>query len=67
MKLSYDASTDSLYIDLNERPSVDSDEIAPGVVIDFDEYGKVVGIDFQHASKLLDLSKLEATSLPIAG
>jgi len=67
MKLSYDASTDSLYIDLNERPSVDSDEIAPGVVIDFDEDGNVVGIDFQHASKLLDLSKLEATSLPIAG
>lgn len=67
MKLSYDPATDSLYIDLNERASVDSDEIAPGVVIDLDSDGNVVGIDFQHASKLLDLTKLEATSLPIAG
>jgi uncharacterized protein YuzE len=67
MRLSYDPSTDSLYIDLNDKTSVDSDEVAPGVVLDLDEEGNVVGIDFQHASKLLDLTKLEATSLPIAG
>jgi len=67
VKLSYDPTTDSLYIDLNEKTSVDSDEIAPGVVVDLDEDGNVVGIDFHHASKLLELTKLEATSLPIAG
>ena len=67
MKLNYDPKTDSLYIDLNERASVDSDEVAPGIVIDFDADGNAVGIDIQHASKLLDLTKLEAQSLPIAG
>lgn len=67
MKLTYDAETDSLYIDLNERTSVDSDEVAPGVVVDYDEDGNAIGIDIQHASKILDLTKLEATSLPIAG
>ncbi len=39
MKLHYDAATDSLYIDLADRPSVDSDEVADGVVLDFDSNG----------------------------
>ena len=50
MKLSYDPETDSLYISLNERPSVDSLEVAPDFVVDFDDEGRVVGIDIQHAS-----------------
>jgi len=65
MKLLYDRETDSLYIDLNARPSVDSREIQDGLVIDLDAGGRIVGIDIQHASKLLDLSTLEAESLPL--
>jgi uncharacterized protein YuzE len=65
MKLHYDQETDSLYIDLNARPSVDSREIQDGLVIDFDARGRVVGIDIQHASELLDLATLETESLPI--
>lgn len=64
MKLHYDRDTDSLYIDLNSRPSADSREIQDGLVIDLDDQGQVVGIDIQHASKLLDLQTLEAESLP---
>lgn len=64
MKLHYDQETDSLYIDLNVRPSVDSREIQDGLVIDFDAEGRVVGIDIQHASKILDLATLETESLP---
>ena len=66
MKLNYYKETDSLYIDLSHRTSVDSREVAPGVVLDFDEEGHLVGIDIDHASKILDLSKLEAESIPIA-
>ena len=40
-------------------------EVAPGVVLDFDAEGHVVGIDSDHASKIVDLSKLEAESLPV--
>ena len=64
MKLHYDAETDSLYIDLNARPSADSREVQDGVVLDFDAAGKIVGIDIQHASKILDLRTLETESLP---
>jgi uncharacterized protein YuzE len=64
MKLHYYAETDSLYIDLNSRPSADSREIADGLVIDFDAQGNIVGIDIDHASQKLDLKTLETVSLP---
>jgi uncharacterized protein YuzE len=65
MKLHYDPETDSLYIDLNDRTSVESEEVAPGIVVDFDEEGHAVGIDIEYASKILDLTKLETESVPI--
>ena len=64
MKLHYYAETDSLYIDLNSRPSADSREIADGLVIDFDAQGNIVGIDIDRASQKLDLKTLETVSLP---
>ena len=66
MKLHYYHETDSLYIDLSERVSANSREVAPGVVLDFDAEGQLVGIDIDHASKIVDLSRLEAEALPIS-
>lgn len=65
MKLHYYKETDSLYIDLAERPGVESREIAPGVVLDFDKEGKLVGIDLDHASKVVEMSRLETADLPL--
>lgn len=64
MKLHHYPETDSLYIDLNSRPSADPRVIAEGLVIDFDAQGNIVGIDIDHASQKLDLQTLEAVSLP---
>jgi len=66
MKFHYYPETDSLYIDLSEKTSVDSQEIAPGVVVDFDAQGNLVGIDIDRASKIVNLTRLEAESLPLA-
>lgn len=65
MKLHYYEETDSLYIELNPKPSKNSQEISEGIVIDFDEQGNIVGIDIQHASDQLDLDTLETVSLPL--
>ena len=65
MKFRYHSETDSLYIDLAERPSSESREVAPGVVLDFDAEGKLVGIDIDHASRVVNLKRLEAESLPV--
>lgn len=64
MKLHYYPETDSLYIDLSQKTSVDSQEVAPGVVLDFDAQGHLVGIDIDRASQFVDLSQLETQALP---
>ena len=65
MKFHYYRETDSLYIDLSEKTSVDSQEITPGIVLDFDSSGKLVGIDIQNASENVELSSLETDEVPI--
>ncbi|OGK11571.1 hypothetical protein A2954_01790 [Candidatus Roizmanbacteria bacterium RIFCSPLOWO2_01_FULL_37_12] len=65
MKFHYYKDTDSLYIDLSEKKSSDSKEVAPGVVLDFDKNGKIVGIDIDNASQLVNLSKLESKGIPL--
>ena len=67
VKPHYYEETDSLYIDLSHRVSVDSREVVPGVILDFDEEGHLVGIDIDNASKVLDLTRLETESVPTSG
>ncbi|OGQ82208.1 MAG: hypothetical protein A3F90_10230 [Deltaproteobacteria bacterium RIFCSPLOWO2_12_FULL_60_19] len=64
MKLNYYPDTDSLYIDLSEKPSVESREISAGVVLDYDVEGHLVGIDIDNASRKVDLKKLTLNKLP---
>ena len=63
MKLHYYPETASLYIDLSEKTSEDSQEVAPGVVLDFDVEGMLVGVDIDHASQVANLSRLEVDGL----
>jgi uncharacterized protein YuzE len=65
MRLAYDPETDSLYIHLTESPATDSDEVADGVVLDFDADGALVGIDVQHASRKADIRHLSLSHLPL--
>lgn len=60
MKLHYYPETDSLYIDMADRPAADSLEVVPGVVVDVDAEGHIVGVDVDGASKVTDLARLTA-------
>jgi uncharacterized protein YuzE len=64
MKLHYYPETDSLYIELKSVPGAETREIVEGLVVDLDSDGNVVGLDIDHASKKLDLSKVETIALP---
>ena len=66
MKLKYYPETDTLYIDLSSRPSVDSREISEGVVLDYGEDGTLVGIDIDNASKKVDLKELMVSKVPFS-
>ena len=65
MKMNYYPSTDSLYIDLSDKPSSDSLEVSTGVVLDYDSEGNLTGIDIDNARNKLSLEELTLSKLPI--
>jgi uncharacterized protein YuzE len=66
MILEYHSDTDILCIGLADGTSVESEEVAPGVVLDFDDQNRIIGVEVEDASKFIDLSRLELRALPIA-
>ncbi len=65
MFFQYHPDTDMLYLKLVPKVSTESEEVAPGVVLDFDERNQVIGIEIEDASTFIDLSRLEVSALPI--
>ena len=51
MKLTIDRDADALYLRLNDAQIVDSEQVASGVVLDYDEKDNVVGVEMLHLSK----------------
>ena len=46
MKLKVDKENNALYFRLDEKVIVESEEVRPGVILDFDKDGRVVGVEF---------------------
>ena len=51
MKLKVDREADALYLRLDDSSIVDSAEVSPGVVLDYDENDQVVGIEILAISR----------------
>lgn len=54
MKIEYDPQADAMYIRLAAGEVADSDEVRPGVVLDFDASGRVLGIEMLDVSLRAD-------------
>ena len=66
MIFEYFADMDMLVIKLVDTASTESEEITPGVVLNFDEGSYMVGIEIEDASRRIDLSRLEVKAVPIS-
>ena len=51
MKTIYDSAADALYVRFADSSVVESEEVADGVVLDFDAEGRIVAIELLDASK----------------
>ncbi len=58
MKLKIDKESDTLYFRLDESAIVESEEVEPGVILDFDADGRVVGIEMLELSKRVPSERL---------
>jgi len=57
--VSYDPVADAVYIRIREGRVAESDEVAEGVIVDYDENGNIVGIEILEFSKRrVDLNEL---------
>ena len=62
MKLTADKEADALYLRLDDSSIVETEEVSPGIMLDFNEAGEVVGVEMLYLSKRskkLNLSGLQ--------
>ena len=66
MKIEVDKDADALYLYLDDSEIVMSEEVAPGVVLDYNDENKVVGVEMLYLSKRspsIDLSQVQFNSV----
>ena len=54
MKIDYDQASDILSMLFSSTPVEESDEVKPGVILDYDAAGNVVGIEILDASRRME-------------
>jgi len=51
MRLHVDQEADALYLRLDESKIVASEEVSPGIVLDFNAENQVMGVEILHLSR----------------
>lgn len=51
MKLHVDKEADALYLRLDDSQIVESEEVSPGVVLDYNQANELVGVEMLNLSK----------------
>ena len=67
MKLTIDRDADALYLDLDEAPAAESEEISPGVILDYNAAGTVVGMEMLYLSKRVSPEKIGRMQMETVG
>jgi len=66
MRIRVDKGNDSLYFRLDENRIVESEEVQPGVILDFDENDQVVGVEFLRISSRASQEELSSIQFQTA-
>src|SRR6185503_7790831 len=66
MKMHYDEQVDALYLSLDESDVVESEEVKPGIILDFNAAGEVVGIEVLDVKRRVPSADLKQLELEVA-
>ncbi|MFM2042211.1 MAG: hypothetical protein RLY86_787 [Pseudomonadota bacterium] len=66
MRVRFDQYADALYIRLDEAAVEESEEVTPGVVLDFDASNRVVGIEILRVRERLPSADLKNIQFDVA-
>jgi len=67
MKISYDKESDAIYFTISETTKVaESEEVRPGIVLDFDDNNRVVGVEILGASQRMSNDEIKKVLIDVA-
>jgi uncharacterized protein YuzE len=66
MRLKVDKENDALYLRLDESAIVDSEEVQPGIILDFNAEGNVIGIEILNLTSRVPPERLRVLQLETA-
>ena len=66
MRMHYDQKTDALYLRLDDSKVIESEEVKPGIVLDFNAEKQVVGIEVLDLKRRVPKADLKQLKFEIA-
>lgn len=66
MRMRFDEKADALYLRLDDSTIVESEEVQPGIVLDFNEHNQVVGIEILRVKERVPLANLRQMQFEVA-
>ena len=66
MRLHYDEKADALYLRLDDSEVVDSEEVKPGILLDFNDQNEVVGIEVLDLKRRVPKADLKQLKVEVA-
>ncbi len=66
MKVHFDEKSDAIYFRLDESQIVESEEVKPGVILDFNQNNEVVGVEILRVGKRVPIASLREMKFEVA-
>jgi len=66
MKMRYDQKTDALYLRLDDSKILESEEVQPGIVLDFNADKQVVGVEILRIKERVPSADLKHLDFKVA-
>ena len=66
MKMHYDEKSDALYLRLDESKIIESEEVQPGIVLDYNDNKQVVGVEILRVKERVPSADLKHLEFKVA-
>jgi uncharacterized protein YuzE len=66
MRVHFDEKADAIYLRLDESKIIESEEVHPGIILDFNERDEVVGVELLRVKSRIPLANLKQMQFEVA-
>jgi len=66
MRVHFDEKADAIYLRLGESKIIESEEVHPGIILDFNERDEVVGVELLRVKSRIPVANLKQMQFEVA-